>query len=182
MKKSIKSFMWFMVPVLIIGCGKSNGSESFTEALANAMLVTVNGSLCASNSYPNKPCVGVTICTPGTSDCQAIDDIILDTGSTGLRIFKDVLSVQLTQATTASGDLAECLQFADNTNEWGPIEYADVVLGKEPAVTIPIQVIDASFGTVPSLCGKPDKSSSDAGLKECWVWRLILKTAAWIAN
>ena len=54
--------------------------------------ITVNGSLCSINSYINKPCVSVTVCTPGTSTCQTIDDILLDTGSFGLRIFKQVLT------------------------------------------------------------------------------------------
>ena len=47
------------------------------------------------NSYPNKPCVSVTVCSPGTSTCQTISDILLDTGSTGLRIFKSLLTASL---------------------------------------------------------------------------------------
>ena len=64
------------------------------------LAITVNGSLCSNNSYINKPCVSVTICTPGTSTCQTINDILLDTGDSGLRIFKQVLSVSLTQVTS----------------------------------------------------------------------------------
>jgi len=59
------------------------------------------------NSYPNKPCVSVTVCAPGTATCQTINDIILDTGSFGLRIFKQVLTV----LPPATGSLAECVQF-----------------------------------------------------------------------
>jgi hypothetical protein len=106
----------------------------------------------------------VTVCTPGTTTCQTINDILLDTGSYGLRIFKQVLtSVSLTPVSSGSGSLAECVQFADNSADWGPVQTADVILGNEPAVQVPIQVIDSTFGTVPIACGTPDLSPLDAG-------------------
>lgn len=133
----------------------------------NVLPITVNGSLCSSaNSvnYLNKPCVSVTICVPNTSTCQTITDILLDTGSFGLRIFKQALTITLPQITTSgSGSLAECVQFGDGSAEWGPVKSAAVLLGSEPAVTVPIQVIDATFGAVPSSCGVPDKQPTDAG-------------------
>jgi len=129
----------------------------------NRLTVSVNGSLC-TNSYPNKLCVSVTIYTPGgNTDCQTIDDILLDTGASGLRIFKSVLTVSLTQVTSGSGSLADCIQYADGSADWRPVQTADVILGNEPAVTIPIHVIDSNFGTVPSSCGTPDTSPSAAG-------------------
>jgi hypothetical protein len=131
----------------------------------NVISITVDGSLCAAQSgpaiYPNKPCVSVTVCTPGTSSCQTITDILLDTGSYGLRLFKSVLNnLPLQQATTPSGALAECSQFLDGTTLWGPVQIADVHLGGEPVITVPIQVIDATFGTVPTSCGTPATSPS----------------------
>ena len=132
----------------------------------NVLSITVNGSLCAANSYPNKPCVSVTVCTPGTSTCQTINDILLDTGSYGLRIFQQVLSVSLVQATSDSGSLAECIQFGDGSSWWGPVQIADVILGSEPAVRVPIQVVESTFGTIPSTsaCRNADRSPADAGL------------------
>jgi hypothetical protein len=124
----------------------------------------VNGSLCSSNSYLNKPCVSVTVCTPGTATCQPINDILLDTGSYGLRIFQQILTnVSLTPVPSGSGSLAECVQFADGSAEWGPVQTASVILGNEPAVRVPIQVIDSTFGSVPTACGTPDASPSAAG-------------------
>ena len=130
---------------------------------ANVVPFTVDGSLCASGSYPNKPCVSVTVCTPGTSTCQTITDILLDTGSYGLRIFKQALSVSLPQVTVASGALAECIQFGDGSTEWGPIQRASVILGGEPAVQLPIQVVDATFGTRPNQCQNADPTPAAAG-------------------
>lgn len=133
----------------------------------NILPITVNGSLCSvatSANYVNKPCVSVTVCTPGTSTCKTISDILLDTGSYGLRIFKSELTgVSPVQALTSTGSLAECVQFADTSSLWGPVMTADVILGQEPKVTVPIQVIDASFGTVPADCGTPDPNPSSAG-------------------
>ena len=130
---------------------------------ANVLAITVNGSLCSSGSYLNKPCVSVTVCKPGTSTCQTVTDILLDTGSNGLRIFKQALNVSLPQVTVASGSLAECIQYGDGSSDWGPIQMANVVLGGEPGVQVPIQVIDATFGTRPRACLNADTKPSDAG-------------------
>ena len=144
------------------------GSTTLTVTAAstgnNILPITVNGSLCSpTNSYLNKPCVSVTVCTPGTTTCQTVNDILLDTGSYGLRIFKQVLtSVSLTQVPSGSGSLAECVQFADGSADWGPVQIADVILANEPAVRVSIQVIDSTFGTVPTACGTPDTSPLDA--------------------
>lgn len=153
--------------------GSISGSTTLTvpvpaggSGAANVLSITVNGSLCSSSfnaTYPNKPCVSVTVCTPGsTSACQTVSDILLDTGSYGLRIFKQALTVPLNQVTVGSGSLAECVQFVDGSADWGPVQTADVVLGGEPAVTVPIQVIDATFGTVPTACGTPEASPAAA--------------------
>ncbi len=132
---------------------------------ANVLSITVNGSLCTNYSglfYPNKPCVSVTVCDPANpANCQTINDILLDTGSYGLRIFKQALTV-LPSAGTNS--LAECVTFGDGSTDWGPVQSAAVVLGGEPAVTVPIQVIDATFGN-PTVCGTPEASPAAAGFK-----------------
>ncbi len=61
-------------------------SESITAA--NVMPVTVDGALCSPGSYLNKACVSVTVCNPDLSVCQTVNDILLDTGSYGLRVFQ----------------------------------------------------------------------------------------------
>lgn len=127
------------------------------------LAITVNGSLCSNNSYINKPCVSVTICTPATSTCQTIDDILLDTGDSGLRIFKQVLSVSLTQVTSGGNAVAECIQYADGSSVWGPVKVAGVVLGNEPAVQVPIHVIDSTFGKAPAGCSNSSQTPVDAG-------------------
>jgi len=137
---------------------------NFTEQ-SNILPITVNGSLCSSGSYTNKPCVSVTICSPGTSTCQTINDILLDTGSYGLRILNQAMTVPLTQVASGSGQLAECVQFGDGSSEWGPVQMASVILGNEPAVQIPVHVVNQSFGVPPSGCNGQyaDTSPTEAG-------------------
>lgn len=114
--------------------------------------------------YPNEPCVSVKVCVPGTSNCVTVNNILLDTGSYGLRIFSStVAGLGLQKVTQGSGTLAECVSYMDNSADWGPIANADVVLGSETASNIRIQLIDSTFGQVPTSCGTPDVSPSDAG-------------------
>ncbi len=164
--KSGKISILMIVLVLMAACGggsSGGGGSTPVNTGDNVLTITVNGSLCSANSYTNKPCVSLTICSPGTSTCQTINDILLDTGSYGLRIFKQALSVPLTQVTAGSGSLAECVQFSDGSSDWGPVQTASVILGNEPAVLVPIQVIDSTFASAPHACKNPDKSPADAG-------------------
>src|SRR5512140_3842602 len=86
--------------LFLAGCGGGGGSSvSGGSGNENVMAVSVDGTLCSITAgYPDKPCVQVKVCAPGTSQCQTIDDILLDTGSYGLRVFRQALgSVALQQ-------------------------------------------------------------------------------------
>lgn len=157
---------------MISGCGGGGGSSTpsnssdVVSSASNVLAITVNDPL-----YPNKPTVSVTVCTPGTSNCQTINNILLDTGSYGLRIFNNIpLNVSLLQETVASGPLAECVSYLDGSGDWGPVKIADVILGGETAASVPIQVIDATYfaSAIPAACKPPnvsglDQSPSSAG-------------------
>ncbi len=156
--------------------GNASGSALLTVgtptvAANNVLPIFVNDGTICLNSYPNKPCASVTVCTPGSlgaENCQVINDIILDTGSYGLRIFKQAftnatLLASLTQVSAGSGSLATCVQFGDGSSEWGPVELADVNLGNETAQRVPIQVIDSTFASLPTACQNADASPAPAG-------------------
>ena len=133
-------------------------------APANVMAITVNGSLCSAASYLNKPCVSVTVCNPDQSVCQTVNDILLDTGSYGLRVFQQALpGLTLQQVASGTGSLTGCVQFADGSSLWGPIMRAAVKLGNEPAVQVPIQVIDSTFGSLPLPCANADPTPVSSG-------------------
>ncbi|BFU96132.1 MAG: hypothetical protein NTNFB02_28540 [Nitrospira sp.] len=125
--------------------------------------MTVGGaSLCTS--VVNQPCVSVTLCVPGTSACQTISDIILDTGSVGLRVFKSVLTVDFAQhiETDAQGNqIGECVIFGTGAT-WGPVATAGVIMAGEPGTVVPIQLIDATFAghsASSNPCGQPVDTS-----------------------
>lgn len=141
----------------------------------NVVELTVNGSTCKDRSplrYINKPCVAVTICAlpaGNTSNCTTVSDILLDTGSYGLRVFKSALSSSLASALSpislgSGNSLAECVQFGDGSKEWGPVVNANVILAQEPAVTVPIQLIDPSFSGIPSICVGAETGPDSAGI------------------
>jgi Protein of unknown function (DUF3443) len=122
---------------------------------ANELVVTVNGSQCGptSQQYANEPCVTVTLCQHGNSNCcETIDNILLDTGSTGLRVFSSLVTVPLSNVMQGSAQVAECMNFGDGSSQWGPVVYADVRLNGETASQLPIQLIDQSYGTPPLAC------------------------------
>ncbi|WP_414695257.1 DUF3443 domain-containing protein [Paraburkholderia sp.] len=120
---------------------------------ANTVGVVVNSGL--TGTLPNIPTVSVTVCQAGTSTCQTVNNVQVDTASFGLRLLASALPNVLSSLSTVTangGNLAECTAFADGYT-WGTVRSADVKIGGETASGIPIQVIgDLSSSTVPSAC------------------------------
>ncbi len=111
-----------------------------------------------AQSGVNLPSVSVTICAPGTTSCQVIDHILVDTGSTGLRLMASALNsaaVQLPAATTPSGDpLYECFAFADGYS-WGSVRAADIQVADGQASNLSVQLIgDPAIPTAPVDCSE----------------------------
>jgi len=136
----------------------------------NQMSVTVNGGLCSGGgAYANQPCTSVTICSiADPTQCQTINNVLLDTGSYGLRLFSSAITISgLVPITQGTDTLAECVQYGDGSSQWGPIKYAYVKLGNEPKVGVPIMVVDSTFGTPAAPCSSaqsyPDISPTQAG-------------------
>ena len=130
-----------MVVTILLGCGNSGGSSPSGPSGPsgpNVLIITINPSSAVCTNG-NDPCTQVTICQAGTSICQTISDILVDTGSSGLRIFASALTLPL-----PSSDIGECMFFGGGI-DWGSVHTVDVMLGKEPAVSVPIQVVDPTF-------------------------------------
>jgi hypothetical protein len=115
--------------------------------------------------------VSVTLCIPGTTTCQTIDHVSVDTGSSGLRIISSVLpgSFSLPQQTATTGSsLAECFQYEDGY-VWGSVRLADVKIAGEIAAKIPVNLIgDPAFPSVPTDCsssGASEDTVVDFGAK-----------------
>ena len=109
-------------------------------------------------SNVNIPYVSVTVCVPGsTTQCQTIDNVMVDTGSVGLRLFASQIlpSVPLpAHSIGGSSQITECAQFL-NTLAWGSIKLADVAIHGERAGSVPIQLMNApGYPTaLNSICG-----------------------------
>ncbi len=103
----------------------------------------------------NAPFVSVTICIPGTATCQTIDQVLLDTASSGLRIAASALrsGMDLPSLRTAAGaPVSQCVPFASGA-AWGSVRRADVRLAGEEAQAIPIQVYERAGPSSPPRPG-----------------------------
>jgi hypothetical protein len=123
--------------LVLAACGgghKTGGTNSVA-------LVVDPGPPEAEYAYLNGPFASVTLCVPGSTDCQTIDHLLVDTGSVGVRVLGSVLTLPLPLAQTDGGQLlAECFPFVSG-EAWGLVRKADVKIGGELAGNIPIQVI-----------------------------------------
>ena len=150
-----------------ISCGGSSSSSSKTSTIAksgqNVAPLTVNAG--PAGNYANGVFTSVTVCVPGSSTCQTISGVLVDTGSSGLRILSSALTINLTQQNTAGGNpVVECLPFLGSYT-WGPVQTADVQIAGEKASAVPIQVLSDTDFRVPSGCtgfGVPSADTLDS--------------------
>lgn len=149
------------------GTGGSGGSGGGASNNVAAMIVDAGPSPNGTSvNAVDTPYITVTICDPGSNQCQTFDHIEVDTGSFGLRILADAtdtsgnaLNLGLPAETDSSGNtIAECTQFVDGFS-WGPLASADIDISGESAADVPIQVIgdpgvsgESSFPPIPSAC------------------------------
>jgi Protein of unknown function (DUF3443) len=113
----------------------------------------------ASSSFQtfNIPLTSVTVCVPSSqaNTCATIPDVLVDTGSSGLRLMASALSSAglklpaLNDPGNSANTIAECGQFAGGYT-WGPVESAVIIMGAEQTQNpIQVQVIDDSANASP---------------------------------
>lgn len=151
-----------MFSALITACGGGGGgggddtppfSDGTPTPPNNTHPIVVNGG---PLGIVNLAFTSVTVCVPNTSQCQTISDVIVDTGSVGLRLVPSALgSLNLPIQQAASGNaLFNCVEFVDLSHAWGRVRVADVKLGSYTAGAIPVQVIgDVGSNSEPASCG-----------------------------
>lgn len=110
---------------------------------ANTVPITVS----AFSTVRNFPMVSVTVCGPNsnaTNTCATIDHVLVDTGSSGLRLIASAIPnatrAVFAQQTQGALPVAECASFGSG-NTWGTLQNVDVKMSSEIAQNVPIQVI-----------------------------------------
>ena len=141
--------------IALSSIAKANEQIAPLQSFVNSIAVDVGSNPDDEVSYP---LVMVTLCAPGTSTCQSIPNVFLDTGSTGLRIKTNAIEPELMNALPILKDesgkeIAECFQYADTDDWWGRVGTADVKFGTDTASGISVQLVDPSYGHHPLDCG-----------------------------
>jgi len=155
------TFILSFLSLVVTACGGelSFGPTPPPPSESNVVAISVNNGAPSFFAAPNTPYVSITLCSPNnTANCTTIDNILVDTGSVGLRVFAQPINaaalatLNLTQQTATGYPIAECLPFSDGVT-WGPIQYAALQIGGKTVNSLPIQVIQApGFYSVPAAC------------------------------
>jgi hypothetical protein len=160
--RAIAATLACFVLLLTFGCGGS-GSKTNTNTNtivtsgSNVQPITVGSG--PTGNYTNGAFTSVTVCVPATTTCQTIDGVLVDTGSSGLRLLSSALTISLPQQKAGDGNpVVECLPFVSGYT-WGPVQTADIQISGEKASAVPIQVMSDTDFPVPGACA--DRGSSE---------------------
>jgi hypothetical protein len=132
------------------------------NVFGNVQPVRVDGGPVPGQIYANGAFTSVIICAPGTLTCTKVDGILVDTGSSGLRVLASALPSLPPLADSKGNPISECVQFPDQSYVWGQIALADVRIAGEAAPSISVHLLgDPASGSIPTDC-----TSSGAGLDQ----------------
>lgn len=147
-----------------LACTGASGSASGSVTLGvtglarNVALMFIDSGPAGANNIINVPFVSVTLCRLGTSTCQTIDHVLVDTGSYGLRIIAPGVldpALALPAVTGSAGNpVGECAQFVSGFF-WGSVHRADVKIAGETASSLPVQLVSdagTAFASIPAGC------------------------------
>src|ERR1700722_13206759 len=145
MPRGCRHTIW-LATLLLAACGGGSGGGSDSDSSstvggsggslyaaggANVVAITVGPGPSGVSTF-NIPYTSVPVCINGTSSCVTIDHVLVDTGSTGLRVMASVLAgLTLTQQVDPNNSthvIAECLPFADGY-AWGVVATAAISIG-----------------------------------------------------
>jgi len=176
----------FCLALILCACG--GGGSSSSESTSSTSNVPVTVSLTSSptgatignsnvvalymdsgpggNGSTNIIYADVQVCLPSTSNCTVVNHVLVDTGSTGLRLLASALpssfltgSSSLPQVLSGTSPVGECTTFVSGFT-WGGIRRVDLHLGGsnysgEIAANIPAQIIAdpaSQLATIPLSC------------------------------
>jgi hypothetical protein len=141
----------------------NNGNSGSDGNSGNTAVITVGTGVA---NVINIPTVSVKVCAPGTSNCQIVSNVLVDTASYGLRLVGSAVSGvlgNLPQVTSGGAPVAECGKFVSSYT-WGSVRTVDLSIGSEQATSLPVQIIgDLGTTNVPSSCTNGGASANSAG-------------------
>jgi hypothetical protein len=156
--------LWWLIALLplasvLCGCGGGGGSSGSSSPSASSTAAAANNvqpvsvNLGPEEDYANGLFTSLILCVPGTSECQTINDILVDTGSFGLRVLASAVNLPLPGQVDSNGNsIAECARFVASFT-WGPVANATIQISGETASNLPVQVIGSpSFPGPPTDC------------------------------
>jgi hypothetical protein len=131
---------------IVVSPPTSSVSGSTSLTVTDTAPVSVNFGL--TGNYLNGIFTTVTVCYPGsTTNCTTIPDVLVDSGSAGLRVLSTGISNLTTQVAnlnlppvndpTYGYPVYECIEYGDLSFTWGPIQRATVQVGGEKALQVP---------------------------------------------
>lgn len=159
--------------VLVTACGGgdggsgnnnsgNNGNSGSDGNSGNTAVITVGTGVA---NVINIPTISVKVCAPGTSNCQVVSNVLVDTASYGLRLVGSAVSGvlgNLPQVTSGGAPVAECGKFVSSYT-WGSVRTVDLSIGTEQATSLPVQIIgDLGTTNVPSSCTNGGASANSA--------------------
>jgi hypothetical protein len=162
-----------LLSICIAGCGGGGSLPADLPTVVvpagnNAIAVTVDRG--PTGNSVNRLYTSVTICEPGSSSqCQTISHVLVDSGSTGLRLLASVIrpDLKLNRQLSPQGfPLLNCIQFVDNSFAWGPVATFDLKLGGKTASNLPTQLMgDSATAALSGNCatGLPLNSVASLG-------------------
>lgn len=174
----IRLLVLALLALALASCGGGGGGGTAAPAPTPSVLCTApdpcvpltvdNGPASFTGYNVNRLFTSVTVCKRGTTLCQTIDHVLVDTGSTGLRLLYSVVNpaLGLDSVTSTSGQpLLNCVQFVDTTHAFGRVARADVVLGPKSAGDLPIQIIgDPAYSALSAVCASGQTLTTVADL------------------
>jgi hypothetical protein len=167
----VSNILIVLTALVLAGCGGGGGGDDHASsnpappaapgspatntviaaAAANVAPMTIDQGIA---SVINLPTVTVTVCVPGTAQCQSIDHVQVDTGSTGLRLLASAVTLGLPAQSINGQTLTQCALFADGFT-WGSVRSADIKIAGETAPATDFQLIgDPAFPAIPQACTK----------------------------
>ena len=164
----LRCFLVVTILFVLSGCG-GGGSSSSTAPTPSCsggtpatLLSTSSNQMLVYQStcqgLVNTPVVTLKICVPNTTNCEDVPNVLVDIGSTGLRLSHTVsIAGQLPQEQLSGQGLFECYAFVSGYN-YGPVVSAQITLGNESALTVPVQISNSSL-SAPTSCSNNGPSA-----------------------